>query len=85
MWNLQKPSLRRFREIAWWSPEVHSGGGGEVGEYGQKVQISNYKMNKFWECKVQPGDYTHQYCIVQLKVIEYILKVLTVKKKKKKL
>lgn len=36
---------------------THSGGG-EVGEYGQRVQISNYKMNKFWECKVQHGDYT---------------------------
>ena len=32
---------------------------GEVGEMGegyQKVQTSNYKINKFWECNVQPSN-----------------------------
>ena len=29
---------------------------GEMNECGQKVQISNYKINKLWECNVQYGD-----------------------------
>ena len=30
----------------------------EVGEGDQKIQISNYKINKSWGCNVQDGDYS---------------------------
>ena len=29
-----------------------------MGERGQKVQTSSYKMNKLWGCNVQHGDYS---------------------------
>ena len=29
---------------------------GKMGEGGQKVQISSYKINKSWGCDVQHGD-----------------------------
>ena len=29
---------------------------GKMGGGGQKMQISSYKINKSWECKVQHGD-----------------------------
>ena len=41
---------------------------GEMGEKGQKVEISSYKMSKSWGCNVQHGDYSQEYCIVYLKV-----------------
>ena len=31
-------------------------GVGEMGDSGQTVQISSYKMNKFWGCNVQHTD-----------------------------
>ena len=34
-------------------------------EGGQKVQTSNYKISKSWDCNVEHGDYS-QYCIVYL-------------------
>ena len=30
----------------------------ELGEGGQKVQISSHKISRFWGCNVQPGDYS---------------------------
>ena len=33
-------------------------GVGEMGEVGQKVQISGYKINKFWGGNVQCDDYS---------------------------
>ena len=34
----------------------------------QKVETSSYKINRFWGCNVQHGDYSQQYCIAYLKV-----------------
>ena len=31
---------------------------GELGEGGQKVQTSTYKINKLWGCNVQYADYS---------------------------
>ena len=31
---------------------------GEMGNIGQRVHISSYKMNKFWGSSVQHGDYS---------------------------
>ena len=33
-------------------------GVGEMGEGGQKVQASSYKINKSWGCNVPHGDYS---------------------------
>ena len=33
-------------------------GVGEMGEGGQKVQTSSYKINKSWGCNVQHVDYS---------------------------
>ena len=41
---------------------------GEIGEGGQKIQTSSYKINKSWACNVQHDDYSQQYCTVYLKV-----------------
>ena len=30
----------------------------ELGEGGQKVQMSSHKINRSWGCNVQPGDYS---------------------------
>ena len=45
-------------EDNWVVAETASGSGGEcdVGKGGQKVQISNYRINKSWGCHVQHGD-----------------------------
>ena len=56
MWNLKKKQTCRNR-ADWWQPEVGGREVGEMGEGGQKVQISSYKMNKSWGCNVQCGDY----------------------------
>ena len=37
----------------WWLPQTQGGG---MGERGQRVQTSSYKMNKFWPSNVQNGD-----------------------------
>ena len=36
-----------------------------MGDGGQKLQTSSYKINKSWGCNVQHGDYSLQilYCI----------------------
>ena len=31
---------------------------GRMGEGGQKVQTSGYKIHMFWECNVHHGDYS---------------------------
>lgn len=31
----------------------------EMGEGGQRVQISSYKMNKFWGSNIQHSDYVN--------------------------
>ena len=36
--------------VEWWLPGVR--GWGKWGDVGQRVQISSYKMNKFWESNV---------------------------------
>ena len=33
-------------------------GVGDMGEGGQKVKASSYKINKPWGCNVQRGDYS---------------------------
>ena len=36
--------------------EQRIAGWGKMSKNGQKIQISSYKMNKFWECNVRYGD-----------------------------
>ena len=43
-----------------------------MGEGSQRVQTSNYKMNKCWGCNVQHGDYSQEYRRVYLKVAKRI-------------
>ena len=45
---------------------------GEVEESVQGVQSSSYKMNKFWGCDVQHGDYCWKYCTAYLKVAKRV-------------
>ena len=40
--------------VVWWLPGAK--GWGKWGDVGQRVQISSYKMNKFWGSDVQYGD-----------------------------
>ena len=49
---------------------------------GQKIQTSNYKMNKPWGYNMQHGDYSQQYRIAYLEVSKRIdLKSPHLKKK----
>ena len=63
MWNLKTPTnqtkdLSSWKQRTdWWLPEVEVGTG-EMGEGGQKVQISRYKVIKSWRCNVQHDDYS---------------------------
>ena len=38
-----------------------------MGNVGQRVQTSTYKMNNFWGSNIQHGEDNWQYCIVHLK------------------
>ena len=40
-----------------WLPEVGGGRWGKMGEGGQKVQTSSYKISKSWGGHVQHGNY----------------------------
>ena len=58
IWNLNKQTknqAHKYRE------QIGGWGGvavvGKMGEGGQKVQTSSYKINKSWGCNVQHGDY----------------------------
>ena len=50
----------QIQRTDWWLPEAV----GEMGEGGQKVQTSNYKINKSQGCKVQYGDYMVYYILI---------------------
>ena len=54
MWNLKKP-IPEKQGVDWWLPEGR--GIREMGDVGQKVQTSSYRMKKFWGSTVQYGDY----------------------------
>ena len=54
MWNLKKPNPEKQR-VDWWLPKGR--GIREMGDVGQKVQTSSYRMKKFWGSTVQHGDY----------------------------
>ena len=41
-------------------------------DIGQRVQTSSYKMNKIWEPNVHRGDYSSQYCITYLEVVNTV-------------
>ena len=57
MWNLKKNKTSSWiQRTDWWLPEVGGSEGGKMGEGGQKVQTSSYKINKSWGYKVQHGD-----------------------------
>ena len=63
MWNLKNKAnrnkmktdsqIQRTRLVV-----ARVGGVGEMGEGDQKAQTSSYKINKFWGCNVQHGDYS---------------------------
>ena len=40
----------------------------EVCESGHKVKSFRDKIDKFWGCRVQYGEYSQQQCIVILKI-----------------
>ena len=40
----------------------------DIGNGGQRVHTSSYKMNKFWRSNVQHGDYSYQYHTAHLTV-----------------
>ena len=42
----------------WWLPEGRGVGVGKMGEGGQKVQTSSYKINKSWGYNVHHGDFS---------------------------
>lgn len=53
---------------------------GTQGDIGQLVQISSYRMSKFWGSSAQHDDYSEQYCIAHLAIAKVIdLNVLTTK------
>ena len=58
MQNLKKTLNSQIQGTDWWLPEVGGMWMGEMGESGQKVQNSHYKVNKSWECNIQHGDYS---------------------------
>ena len=43
-------------------------GAGQMGESGQKIQASSYKIMKFWGCHGKHGNSNWLHCIVNLKV-----------------
>ena len=45
---------------------------GKMGEGGQKVQSSSYKINKSWGCNIQHGNCSYYYCIAYLKVAKRV-------------
>ena len=56
MWNLNKQTNKTYRRRTdWWQPEAGGRAVREMGEGGQKVQISSYKS---WGCHRQCGDYS---------------------------
>ena len=54
MWNLKKKKKKLIDREQVCS--CQRWGGGQMREGGQKVQSSNYKINKSWKCNVQHGD-----------------------------
>ena len=60
-WNLKRSQTHRNR-VEWWLPGVV--GWRKWGNVGQRVQISIYKMGKFWGSNTQRGDYSLKYCII---------------------
>ena len=56
MWNLENSIHRNKENINGYSG-VGFGVGSGIGEDGQKVQTSSSKVNKFWVCNVQHGNY----------------------------
>ena len=53
MWNLKKIIQR----VGWWLPQA-GGDGGNGKMLVKKIQIFNYKMNKFWGSNAQHGDFS---------------------------
>ena len=43
-----------------------------MGEGGQKVQISSYKINKSWDVMYSPGNNSLQYCTVYMKTAKRV-------------
>ena len=62
--NLYKESLKKKKKLIDTENRLvvtrfgENGVGGKMGEGGQKVQISRYKINKSWGCNIQHGDYS---------------------------
>ena len=69
MWNLKKkPNSQKLSKLV----VARGKGVREMGEGGQRVQTSSYKMNKFRGCNIQHGDHSYQCCIVYLKVAKRV-------------
>ena len=72
VWNLKELN---FRNREWEG----------IGEMGQRLKTSSYKMNTFQGSYVQNDDYSKQYCVIYLKFNERVdLKCYHHRNKKKK-
>ena len=58
MWNLKNKTLSSYIKNRLVVARGKGWGVGEMGEGGQKVQTSSYKINKSWGCNVQHVDYS---------------------------
>ena len=59
MWGQKQTQAHRVKEqTGCCSDEVGRGNGHEMGEGGQKLQTSSYKINKLWGCNVQHDGYS---------------------------
>ena len=59
MWNLkEKKKTKNILDIENKLVVARGQVVGKMGEGGQKVQTSSYKINKSWGCDVQHGDYS---------------------------
>ena len=56
-----------------------------MGEGGQTVQTSSYKIDMYWGCSVQHGDIINKHCIVYLKVAKRVVDLKSFYHKKKHL
>ena len=61
MWNMKKNKETKLnsqiQRTDWWLPEVGWQVLSKIGGDGQKVETSNYKINKSWGYNVQPDGY----------------------------
>ena len=68
MRNLKIKVILRYSRIA----IVHFWEWGKWREFGQSVQTSCHKINKFWGSNVYYDNYNEQNCIIYFKVVKRV-------------